>query len=518
MTRTKFGLYSTTLLSLLVLLGPNQPMVAQAATTATNSATQATAKSPYTDAETKQIRRIQSRYQTLDHTEYNAQTIYGAPTNLTGAPFRVGQIKQHYIDATTQWVNYYRLLVGLAPVQTTNDQNYLSQIGASVLAGVNANPMLSQHGLANATRPNYISNAVWQQAQLITNASNLYFRANGEQPGDTVTGLIADNNNIDGNDTGHRAWILSPYLQSFGIGAAYGSNAWKYVDMMVMNSDWLSNVVANPQKKVVTYPSSGVFPIEALTDAVYNQHAVPWSIYFSEQQTLTGTLTATVKDETTGQQVQVTDLLDASTYQFGSFKNVFTFTPNLPLASGHQYTVTLTGLQAYPEGYTYQFKLFKAKTQTSQPDTKTALQQIDIPEKAVGQIRHAPNGKTAVLTAPVDGEVSGKLLANDTAWQTFGKTFINQQYFYNVGKNEWVNGRFLELSNTAKNGVVTIDAAPNDQIMAYDSPYYDQKQTGRYFQTGTAWQYHQIVNIGGIDWYNLGAGQWVPSTNVRVSQ
>lgn len=515
MTFTKLGLYSTALLGTLVLLG-QQPTLVKA-DTPTVETTATPAQSPYTDAEAKKIRSIQQRYQTLDQTEYNAQTLYATPTNLTTAPFRVGQIKQHYIDATTQWVNYYRTLVNLPPIQTTNDQNYLSQIGAGILAGVNANPMLSQHGLANATKPAYISDIVWQQGQFVTNASNLYFRANGEHPGDTITGLIADNSNIDGNDTGHRAWILSPYLQNFGIGAAYGTNSWKYVDMMVMNNNWFDNVVAHPQKNIITYPSAGVFPIEALTDAVYNHHAVPWSIYFTEKQTLAGKLAVTVEDNTTKQQTTINDPLDASTYQFGSFKSVFTFTPNLPLTSGHQYTVTLTGLKDYPQGYTYQFKLFKAKTQDTEPDRHTALQQIDIAEKGVGTIRHVPNGKTAVLTAPIYGEVSGKLLANDTAWQTFGKTLINQQYFYNVGKNEWVNGRFLELSNLQKDGVLTIDNAPNNQIMAYDSPYYDQKQTGRYFRSNTAWQYHQIVNIGGIDWYNLGVGQWVPSTNVRVN-
>ncbi|MFD1672168.1 SLAP domain-containing protein [Agrilactobacillus yilanensis] len=517
MNLTKFGCYSAAILGALSLsLSLDQVQ----ATTTTAAATVAapTDDHTYTTAEQRQIRELTALYKKMDQTEYNAQTIYASPTNLSGAPFRVGQIKHNYIDATTQWLNYYRRLVGLPSVQTTNDQNYLSQVGASVLAGVNANPMLSQHGLANATRPDYISTYVWQQAQFVTNASNLYFRANGESAGSTVDGLIADNNNIDGNDTGHRAWILSPYLQNFGIGAAYGTNSWKYVDMMVMNDNWLTASSAQPQKNIVTYPSAGVFPLEALTKPVYNHHLVPWSIYFSEKQQASGDLNVVIKDETTNQQQNANDLLDASIYQYGSYKSVYTFTPTLPLVSGHQYTVTLNGLQNYPNGYTYQFKLFNITDDTQLVDKTSALQQIDIQEAGIGTIKNAPGGKTQVLTAPINGQATGQKLANNTQWRTYGKTFINQQYFYNIGKNQWVNGRFLELSNVQKQGVLTIDKAYGQQIAAYNSPYYDQQVTGRLFATGSAWRYHQVVNIGGIDWYNLGADQWVPSTNVTVNE
>lgn len=515
MNAIRLGLYSTAALCLLNLGVGNQPATVQAQTT---QATTSTDSQSYTEAEQKQIQTLKNKYNALDQTVYDQTTLYAAPTNLSGAPFRVGQIKQNYIEATTQWVNYYRALVGLPSVNANNDQNYLSQVGASVLAGVNANPMLSQHGLANATRPDYISSYVWQQAQLVTGASNLYFRAHAESAGQTISGLIADNNNIDGNDTGHRAWILSPYLQNFGIGAAYGTNSWKYVDMMVVNDQWLSGLSAQPQQKAIAYPGAGVFPIEALTDPIYNHHAVPWSIYFADTQAITGALSVAISDDTTNQKTIASDLMNASIYQFGSYKNIFTFTPDLPLTSGHQYTVTLNGLQNYPNGYTYSFKLFNIKSTTTKPDTQSALQKIDIPEEGVGVIAHAPGGKTQLTSAPIHGKALDKSLANDTAWHTYGKTFINQQYFYNVGKDEWVNGRFLQLSDTKKEGILTIDAAPGGQIAAYNSPYYNQQPTGRTFATNSTWQYHQIVNIGGIDWYNLGAGQWVPSTNIQVNQ
>lgn len=518
MTLMKSFLYSAAILGLFSPVIAGQDVQGASTTsTATTAQTATTTTSTYTQAEQNQIQSIISLYKSLDRSEYNSQTIYASPYNSAGYPFRIGTIKSNYIKATTQWLNYYRQLVGLPKVNTTNDQNYLSQLGASVLAGVNANPMLTQHGLVNSKQPGFISNYIWQQAQLVTNSSNLYFKANGETAGMTVQSLIADNTNIDGNDTGHRAWIFSPYLKTFGIGAAYGTNGWKYADMMVMDTNFTSYATGTPQKTAVTYPSSGVFPLQELTTTQANNHSVPWSIYFTGYQSLKGSLYATIKDDTTNHQITASGMMNASINQYGNYRSIFTFSPTgLALISGHQYTVTLHGLKNYPNGYTYSLKLFDLPDIDS--SSQSALQQIDVTEKGVGTIRHATNGKAQVLSAPINGTVLSKTLANNTAWKTWGKTFINGQYYYNVGKNEWVSGRSLELSDRWVKGVVSIDYAPNKSIVAYNTPYQDQKPTGRYFKTGTAWKYHEVVNIGGYSWYNLGNNQWVPSSYVKVSK
>jgi hypothetical protein len=444
-------------------------------------------------------------------------TLYASPSNLSGYPFTIGTIKKNYIDTTTQWVNYYRHLSGLPPVHTTNDENYVSQLAASVLAGVNANPMLSQHGLLNSSQPDYIPNSIWQQAKITTNASNLYFRADAESAGKSVSSLVGDNNNIDGNDTGHRAWILSPYLNTFGVGAAYGSNGWKYENMLVMNKTVEQAQATRPQQDVVTYPNAGVFPVEELAPS--NGKAIPWSIYFAKSQPH-GNLSVKVTDNTTSASVVANDLMNASMNQYGNYKNIFTFIPRgLELAAGHQYTVTLSGLDNYPNGYTYSFKLFHIvdADDTGNASSDAALQNIDIPEESVGTVKGAPYGKTQLLSAPFHGTYLSKYLSNNTAWKSYGKTFINGQYFYNLGGAQWINGRFFEKNEQTADGVLTISFAPGQAIAAYNSPYYNHKATGRYFTTGTQWRYNQVVNVGDVNWYNLGDGQWVPASYVQLN-
>ncbi|KRM34804.1 hypothetical protein FC83_GL001941 [Agrilactobacillus composti DSM 18527 = JCM 14202] len=482
----------------------------------TDQGNQTTPAQPFTASELTEINALKALHRGLDQTTYDVTTLYASPSNLSGYPFTIGTIKKNYIAATTQWVNYYRHLSGLPPVSTTNDENYVSQLAASVLAGVNANPMLSQHGLLNSSQPAYIPNSIWQQAKLTTNASNLYFRADAESAGKSVSSLVGDNNNIDGNDTGHRAWILSPYLSTFGVGAAYGSNGWKYENMLVMNKTVEQAQATKPQQDVVAYPNAGVFPVEELAPS--NGKAIPWSIYFAKSQPH-GTLSVKVADNTTGATVTAKDLMDASMNQYGNYKNIFTFIPRgLDLAAGHEYTVTLSGLDNYPNGYTYTFKLFNIVDADDAGNTNSdaALQNIDIPEESVGTVKGAPYGKTQLLSAPFHGTYLSKYLSNNTAWKSYGKTFINGQYFYNLGGAQWINGRFFEKNEQTADGVLTISFAPGQAIAAYNSPYYNHKATGRYFTTGTQWRYNQVVNVGDVNWYNLGDGQWVPASYVQL--
>ncbi|MCD2255554.1 CAP domain-containing protein [Lactobacillus sp. CC-MHH1034] len=509
-------LYSIAILSMLgITLSATVPVNAATDSPADSTTQPAEPASNYTTAEQQKINTLREQYQQLDQTPYSTETIYGSPTNLYNYPFRVGTIKSNYVQSSTQWINYYRELVGLPKVTATNGDNASAQLGASVMAGISANPMLSQHSLANSLKPAFIPTKTWQKAQYITNISNLYFRAGEETAGDAITGLIADNNNIDGNDTGHRAWVLSPYLQTIGIGAAYGQNDWKYMDMLVADPGQLTN---RAEKDVVTYPSAGVFPIEELQSEQDTAHSkqIPWSIYFADAQQTSGTPTITIQDDTANKSVTASDVMDASSSQYGNYASIYTFTPNgLALVKNHQYTVKITGLANYPEGYSYTVKLFSIRDQTPQKSTK-ALKQIDVPETGALTIKSAPDGQTQLLSAPIYYRGLNKYVKNGTSWRYFGKTFINGQYFYDLGNNEWVNGRFTEISNSPKQGTLAIDTAPNSQVIGYSSPYYDQQPTGRTFANASTWKYTQVVNVGGINWYNLGGGQWLSAADVNI--
>ena len=59
-------------------------------------------------------------------------------------------------------------------------------------------------------------------------SSNLNFNVSNQSAGDVITDLLTDTYNLDGSDTGHRAWLLSSRLTTTGIGAAYGENNYRY--------------------------------------------------------------------------------------------------------------------------------------------------------------------------------------------------------------------------------------------------------------------------------------------------
>ena len=64
--------------------------------------------------------------------------------------------------------------------------------------------------------------------QNVSASSNLNFNVSNQSAGDVITDLLTDTYNLDGSDTGHRAWLLSSRLTTTGIGAAYGENNYRY--------------------------------------------------------------------------------------------------------------------------------------------------------------------------------------------------------------------------------------------------------------------------------------------------
>ena len=82
---------------------------------------------------------------------------------------------------------------------------------------------------SHETKPDYINKTYWTIAKTSLQVQNpLTFNVSNQSAGDVITDLLTDTHNLDGSDTGHRAWLLSSRLTTTGIGAAYGENNYRY--------------------------------------------------------------------------------------------------------------------------------------------------------------------------------------------------------------------------------------------------------------------------------------------------
>ena len=488
-----------TLLTLSLGLGVSAPQVLAATTTPTVSA------AATDDVKIAQLRQL---YSQLDQTAYTGDDMYADAPHFD-YPFSEGRLKPAYIDATVDWVNYYRQLAGLSVIPATSALNKKSQVAAAAMAAAQVNPNLDQHGLNNARKPNYVSNATWDAARNTTAASNLFFHQGVDSPSYTIGSLIADNYNLDGQDTGHRAWMLSSRLSAFGIGAAVGANGWRYANQSIINP---SDYDRNPSKAVVTYPGNGVFPIEELTIHADNAHPIPWSVYFSNDDHVPSKgITVSIKNNTTGAVGTGTNVQNFNQTYYGEYNGIVTFFPkNVTLTAGNSYTVTLKGLGSkYPNGYSYTFKLFKITDDTTTPP-HTSNQQVDTYQYGTGTIQYVPGYSVAEWQTPGYSKTLATTKAKHGAVVTFtGRNYANGTYWYKLTNGNWIDGRYLASNAVTRKGVKRVNYAPGYGIAVWNSPYDGRKATGKTLKTGTAWKTFKEVTVNNQVWYNLGGNQWM---------
>lgn len=304
----------------------------------------------FTNGETSQVQHFQKSYAELSKTEYNDSNLYAVRPHLT-KKFSAGQLKSAYITDQLAYINYYRSLFGLPGIKADDLANQNAQKTAAVMAAINANPFVNQHGLPTDTKPSFVSNSLWKLAQDTSEASNLNFNVNDQTAGDVVTDLLTDHYNLSGLDTGHRAWLLSTRLSTTGIGAAYGSNGYRYSVQKVLNVDDLFRSASQP---MVAYPSAGLFPVELVKGK-----NIAWSLYLSNK-IYSGTPKITITDKDTGKTYNAKRVANYSKNGYGNFKTVITYLPGkTPIVSGHEYSVKIAGLDSYT------FKLFKQDTSTT---------------------------------------------------------------------------------------------------------------------------------------------------------
>ena len=361
----------------------------------------------FTPQEQAELLRFQREYQALSQAVYTQQNIYASKPSLK-KKFKAGSLKSSYINEQVAYINYYRDLFGLTAVKTTSQGNKNAQTTAAVMAAINANPFVNQHGLPNEKRPSYISKKNWLLAQDVSNSANLNFNASPQTAGDVVTDLLTDRYNLSGSDTGHRAWLLSTRLSKISVGAAYGTNGYRYSVNQVLN---VGDSARTASREMVAYPNAGVFPLELL-----NGQNIAWSLYFSNK-VVTSTPKITVTDDDTGKTVTANQVANYSEYGFGNFQTVITYYPSkLQLTAGHKYTVRAGNLA------TYSFKLFKqsssqtysSKVSSSSTQSKNKVSQKDLQNKGLAKYLYKVGKNIST--------VKSKKITNAKAVKKTGKT------------------------------------------------------------------------------------------------
>ncbi|KRL62789.1 CAP domain-containing protein [Lactobacillus psittaci] len=460
----------------------------------------------FSQSEISLIKNLQARYAALDKTSYSRSNLYQITPNL-GTPFSAGSLNSNYISSQLAWINYYRALFDLSPISASATENQNAQVAAAVMASINANPFHDQHGLPNESRPSNISSSDWDTAVELTNNSNLNFNVSNESAGDVITDLLTDSYNLTGGDTGHRAWLLSPWLSTTGIGAAYGSNGYRYSVQRVIN---ISDALRIPTKTTLTYPSDGVFPIELLQGP-----NIYWSLYLAYDQ-IKGTPTITITDLDTGQKSTATNVSNYNSKYYGNFSTIITYKPgNINLVSGHQYQVNINGVT------TYNFKLFN-QVAANQPSLNTNKTTTDIdkiksenltPEESDVKIKSALLIKAEALR---DSLMKHRIINNSV----FGRSYQDGKSFHNLGKNQWYHDFYLTGNPSLTAGILNADNKLIDTNI-YTSPYASLRtKTNAHLTSHTSYAYGQKIQIGQVNWYYLGPKMWVQKlpTDLKLSK
>lgn len=300
----------------------------------------------FTSSEINKVAQFQQEYSALNKTQFNSRNLYSARPQLN-YPFKAGTLNPTYIDDQLDYINYYRSFFGLNPVKKCQQDDIAAQKTAAVLAAINANPMINQHNLPYEKRPKFVNKTLWQLARETSNAANLNFSTSDQSAGDVITDLITDQYNLSGSDTGHRAWLLSTRLTTTGTGAAYGKNGYRYSVQKVLNP---SDTFRPASQEQVTYPSSGVFPIELLQG-----NNVAWSLYLSDQK-IKETPRIRITDEDSQLSYFAVNVKNYYQSGYGNFQTIITYSPGLtPIIIGHEYRVDIGNITSY------HFKLFSLK-------------------------------------------------------------------------------------------------------------------------------------------------------------
>jgi hypothetical protein len=156
-----------------------------------------------------------------------------------------GLLDRGGIDDTLVRVNYFRALVGLAPVKDSDALNQGAQKCAVIAAWNPAGP--------SAHKPPATSTCYTPEGAASAGQSNLAWGS--RHPADAIDNFMADR----GNETtmGHRRWILNPLLDPVGVGYYEGGDNYGSTECLHV----FSTKGTGPSPPWYAFPPPGNVPI-----------------------------------------------------------------------------------------------------------------------------------------------------------------------------------------------------------------------------------------------------------------
>ncbi len=189
--------------------------------------------------------------------------------------FRAGQLRPGFIEDGLKAVKFVRSIAGLSTtVRLDPVFNEEAQAAALVLAVRNEG--LSHYPPAIKGMDKTLFNKGYQGAST-SNIAYGYWSFDDS----VLFGYMADEDDINREDVGHRLWMLNPHLQKVGFGFVESKEPKRPYSAIKVVDDHEIELANSPS--IITWPTAGAFPYEMLKLPV-SSNTLPWSVSFSEDK------------------------------------------------------------------------------------------------------------------------------------------------------------------------------------------------------------------------------------------
>ncbi|BDR56335.1 hypothetical protein [Xylocopilactobacillus apis] len=491
----------------------------------------------FTEEQKTKISAFQNEYRNLDQTNYYYKNVYSKVPAFSSSSF-TGINSDKYLKSYDQTYNFVRSLFGLAPIVQNKNDNSIAITGAYDMAAVPKNDGSNvQHGLQGLTKPPYLSNEVWKQGSDATREGNIanivptnFFNYSKQSVWDDIMGFVIDSNNYDVNSVGHRDWMLSQSMKSYGTGTIYTDPANK--NTLITNGQdyyalgyqvfyWGGGYDGNYDKNLVeplTYPATDLFPLE-LMNSTNPLKPVCWSIGFNQASVINknNKPKITIKNLNNGKSITVNSNDIYYESQYGGYNTVYSFIPRgLNLSSDQKYEISFSNLNlkssknnSLINNYTYSVSFYNLKTNSQGSyDYSNAGRKV--------YVNYRPNYGVRIYQTP-GGMPTDTFVFHGTSW-TIIKQFTdnNGKIWSQLGQNQWILNDYLSGQNTGRTPIGTVKYIKGYGINLWRG--YGNKKTfsGRRINDQTQWKVFKKAIVGNTYWFNLGSDLWVDGQYMTV--
>ncbi|MFC6314764.1 C40 family peptidase [Lapidilactobacillus achengensis] len=152
-------------------------------------------------------------------------------------------------------------------------------------------------------------------------------------------------------------------------------------------------------------------------------------------------------------------------------------------------------------------------TTTAATTNKASTKIVEQPFHAVGWVAYVPHYGIELWRSPVEPRgMTGRKLAHGSSWKIFAAYREGDHYWYKLGTNQWMDGRYISLTPVSADRKVDAKIKRNVVRISGTAPVYavpNGRVTGKTLKNRTYWKFGDRKISGDHMWYSLGGNQWV---------